>query len=164
MFDITELFRTRSNSFRGLPRSLPHQPNNQRKCSSASVEDEKHHAGSGSGSGGGGSLRSPHESGSGFLRGICSSHNCSRRNSSVSSTCASTPSCSAECGGAPGSGCGRGGAGSATAPAMTGLSGSFKEEYFRNGPLGMFLVVPAVNVRQNSVKENYIDPLGRIHR
>ena len=33
-----------------------------------------------------------------------------------------------------------------------GTSNSFKEEFFRNGPLGMFLVVPAVNVnRHNAV-------------
>ncbi len=33
-------------------------------------------------------------------------------------------------------------------------AGSFKEEFFRHGPLGMFLVVPAVNVRQSTVPRN----------
>ena len=33
-------------------------------------------------------------------------------------------------------------------------AGSFKEEFFRHGPLGMFLVVPAVNVRQSTVSRN----------
>ncbi len=39
----------------------------------------------------------------------------------------------------------------AAAAEAAGVAGSLKEEFFRHGPLGMFLVVPAVNVRQSTV-------------